>query len=219
MRQSLRHLLDIILQQWRLKKGQERRTVSNKLRKVPAMGTFHTRGNQQENQDESTGVSSAPGQGQPHLSKPKPTGFLEKRGLVLFLPLKMLACQQVVFLQLSKDKQWPSEISSKNLGETKLLSTARLREAGTLSCPLPVSQCSTYRWLSGTFSQSEHGGQEFQVYRRFLEHLPWLCDLPQSSFTVFLFSRSGDDSPKQSRKRCQSLGLGVANFFTSYKGK
>lgn len=108
-------------------------------------------------------------------------------GCEIFLPLKMLACQWVVFLQLSKDKQRPSEISSKNLGETKLLATARLREAGTLSCPLPISQCSTYRWLSGSFSQSECQGQEFQVYRRFLEHLPWLCDLPQSSLQCFHF--------------------------------
>lgn len=67
MRQSLRRLLDLILWQWRLKKGQERRTVSYMLRKVPDMRTFHTRGNQQENRDESKGVSSAPGQGQPRL--------------------------------------------------------------------------------------------------------------------------------------------------------
>lgn len=53
MRQSLRPFLDLILWQWRLKKRQERRTVSNMLGKVPAMGTFHTRGNQQENWEES----------------------------------------------------------------------------------------------------------------------------------------------------------------------
>lgn len=75
MRQSLRPFLDLILWQWRLKKRQERRTVSNMLGKVPAMGTFHTRGNQQENRGESMGVSSAPGQGQRRLEKPKPTWF------------------------------------------------------------------------------------------------------------------------------------------------
>lgn len=36
---------------------------------------------------------------------------------------------------------------------------------------------------------------------------------------MFPFSWSGEDSPKQSGKRCQPQGLGMASFFTSYKGK